>query len=89
MYQIISLIDFIGWLLNLALLARVILSWIPHDPYQPFVQFIYRVTEPILEPFRKLALKSSSQMGIDFSPMLAILTIWLIRRVLVRFLLWL
>jgi YggT family protein len=37
------------------LLARALVSWIPNlDPDHPAVQFLYRVTEPVLEPIRKL-----------------------------------
>ena len=37
------------------LLARALISWIPNlDPYHPAVQFLYSITEPVLEPIRKL-----------------------------------
>ena len=37
------------------LLARALVSWIPNlDPYHPAVQFLYRLTEPVLEPIRKI-----------------------------------
>jgi YggT family protein len=37
------------------LLARAFVSWIPNlDPYNPVVQFIYQITEPVLEPVRRL-----------------------------------
>jgi YggT family protein len=37
------------------LLARALVSWIPNlDPYNPAVQVLYRLTEPVLEPIRKL-----------------------------------
>jgi YggT family protein len=37
------------------LLARALVSWIPNlDPYHPAVQFLHNVTEPVLEPIRKL-----------------------------------
>ncbi len=37
------------------LLARALISWIPNlDPYNPIVQFLYQITEPVLEPVRRL-----------------------------------
>jgi YggT family protein len=37
------------------LLARALVSWIPNlDPYHPAVQLLYKVTEPVLDPIRKL-----------------------------------
>ena len=37
------------------LLARALMSWIPNlDPYHPIVQFLYQITEPVLEPVRRL-----------------------------------
>ncbi|HRW48899.1 MAG: YggT family protein [Caldilinea sp.] len=37
------------------LLARALMSWIPNlDPYNPIVQFLYQITEPVLEPVRRL-----------------------------------
>lgn len=37
------------------LVARALISWIPNlDPYNPAVQFLYQITEPVLEPVRRL-----------------------------------
>lgn len=37
------------------LLARILVSWIPNlDPYHPAVQILRQVTDPVLEPARKL-----------------------------------
>lgn len=47
---------------------------------------IQSLTEPIIYPFRKLLWRFSSQMGIDFSPVIAILALQFIARVLIRIL---
>jgi len=58
------------------LVIRIILSWFGVNPYSEIVQVLYRITEPILIPFRKLPL----QVGfIDFSPILAFMTLWFLR----------
>lgn len=37
------------------LVARALVSWIPNlDPYNPGVQILYRLTEPVLDPIRRL-----------------------------------
>lgn len=67
------------------IIIRALLSWVNPDPYNPIVQFLYRVTEPVLSFVRrKLPIGS---LGIDFSPMIVILIIWLLQEFLVRTLL--
>ncbi len=47
------------------LIARAIVSWIPNiDPYHPAVQLLYQITEPVLEPVRRLVPPMS---GFDMS----------------------
>lgn len=51
----ITLVLLLLQLYSYVLLARALVSWIPNlDPYHPAVQFLYRLTEPVLEPIRKL-----------------------------------
>jgi YggT family protein len=52
---VIQLILILLQLYSYVLLARALVSWIPNlDPYHPAVQFLYSITEPVLEPIRKL-----------------------------------
>ena len=54
------------------LVIRIVLSWFQVDPFSEPVSLLYRVTEPILIPLRKLPL----QVGmIDFSPVVAFILI--------------
>ncbi|GIV78307.1 YggT family protein [Litorilinea aerophila] len=51
----ITLLIILLQLYSYVLLARALVSWIPNlDPYHPLVQFLYQITEPVLEPIRKL-----------------------------------
>lgn len=61
--------------------ARAILSWVNPDPYNPIVQFLYKVTEPVLNPIRKMI---PYGMGIDFSPLVVILAIYFMRSFVVK-----
>ena len=60
-------------ILDLFVWARVILSWIPHNPYNEITKTVYTVTEPLLRPLRDLIPVSS--MGIDISPFILLLAL--------------
>ncbi len=47
---------------------------------------IHSITDPFVQPFRRLLWRFSSSMGIDFSPILAILAIQFIVRIITRIL---
>lgn len=63
------------------LIARALISWVNPDPYNPIVQFLYRITEPVLNPLRRLV--PPWKIGIDLSPLIAILIIFFLQRFLV------
>lgn len=58
-------------------IIRALLSWVSPDPYNPIVSFINTVTEPLLAPFRKII--PSYKIGIDLSPIFALLFIWFLK----------
>jgi YggT family protein len=64
------ILTMIQWLV----IAAALISWVSPDPRNPIVQFLYRVTEPILRPFRRI-LPPGRTGGIDLSPILVILLI--------------
>ena len=53
-------------ILDLFVWARLIISWIPHDPYNDITRIVYKATEPMLKPIRDII--PSSSIGIDISP---------------------
>jgi YggT family protein len=71
----------LGWALSLAVLARVILSWIRLPLPLGLQRWIFEITEPILAPIRR-ALPQGALGGLDFSPLIALLIIGLARDVL-------
>jgi len=75
-----ALFELYGWLI----FARLILSWIRLDPYHPIVQFLYRITEPVLRPARQLIPPAG---GLDFSPIVVFIVLRLVGNFIVR-LLW-
>jgi YggT family protein len=78
MIWLYKFIDILFTLLELAILARVLLSWFRVDPYHPAVAFLYQITEPILRPLRN-AIPPLGMM--DISPIVAMLLIGIIRRI--------
>ncbi|MCJ7546226.1 MAG: YggT family protein [Deltaproteobacteria bacterium] len=66
------------------IIIRALISWVSPDPYNPIVRFLYRVTEPVLRPVRRIL--PIGGMGIDFSPLSVILVIYFLRIFLVRIL---
>lgn len=61
------------------ILIRALISWVNPDPLNPIVQFLYRVTEPILEPIRRRL----PVMAIDISPIIAFVVIYFLNSFLV------
>ena len=68
------------------ILIRAIISWVNPDPYNPIVQFLYKTTEPILYPIRRI-LPLGFRFGIDISPIIAFLAIIFLKSFLIRTLL--
>ena len=62
--------------------ARAVISWVNPDPYNQIVIFLYRVTEPVLGPIRRLL--PLRNIGIDFSPVIVILVIIFLKYFLVE-----
>ena len=65
------------------ILIRALISWVNPDPHNPIVQFLYKTTEPILYPIRKI-LPLGLRFGIDISPIIAFLGIMFLKSFLVR-----
>ena len=78
--NILSLLFTIAYWL---ILIRALISWVNPDPYNPIVQFLYKTTEPILYPIRKI-LPPALRFGIDISPIIAFLAIMFLRSFLVN-----
>ena len=64
----------------LIILVRVVLSWLPVDRDQAWARFIVDVTEPLVGPIRRILPPFG---GLDFSPLVAMLLLQLMRNFLV------
>lgn len=63
-------------------IISALISWVNPDPYNPIVRFLYSVTEPVFSAVRRVL--PISPMGIDFSPIIVLLTIVFLRQFLIK-----
>jgi YggT family protein len=68
--------------------ARILLSWIPRIPYNPYlravIDFIHQVTDPYLNLFRRfLPPVGGRGFALDLSPILAIILLLVVQAVVV------
>ncbi|NCO67297.1 MAG: hypothetical protein COY75_02570 [Nitrospirae bacterium CG_4_10_14_0_8_um_filter_41_23] len=62
-------------------IIRALISWVNPDPYNPIVRFLHAVTDPVLNPIRKVI---GYRLGpIDISPMVVILAIIFVKYFLI------
>jgi YggT family protein len=75
------ILDYVLWLYMWVIIARALISWVNPDPWNPIVQFLQRVTEPVLYPIRR---RLGFAMGVDLSPIVALLVIIFLQVALVQ-----
>jgi YggT family protein len=76
-----TILNYALWFYMWIVIARAVISWVSPDPYNPIVQFLYRATEPVLEPIRRRL--PGGGFGIDFSPLIVIFAIYFLQMFLV------
>ncbi|MGI6436123.1 MAG: YggT family protein [Syntrophomonadaceae bacterium] len=62
-------------------IIRCLLSFIPHNPYQSIIRFVYEITEPIMAPFRRVVPLIGN---LDLSPFVVVLVLEIARQVIIR-----
>ena len=78
------MINILFEILNILLISRIVLSWLPHNRYHPIMKIIYDITEPILEPFRNMI---NPIGGVDLSPIIVFFLLRLVQGYVINFLL--
>ena len=68
-------------ILKLALVVRVISSWLPISPYSGWIRWSYALSEPILAPLRRVVPNFG---GLDLTPILAYFLLNIIEPLLFR-----
>lgn len=79
-------VEMLVQVISLMILIRILLAWAPMagiriDPYNPIVDFLFRTTDLILEPFRRVIPPIANM---DLSPMIAIFVVRLLGNILVQ-----
>lgn len=68
-----KLLDLAVWAYWWIIVARAVVSWVNADPWNPLVRFLTRATEPVLAPIRRRL--PTYRLGVDLSPVIAILAL--------------
>ena len=68
-------------ILKIALLVRVVSSWLPISPYSRWISWSFRLTEPMLAPLRRIV---PTLGAFDITPIVAYFLLGLIQSFLLR-----
>jgi len=77
-----KVLDMLLWFYMWVLIARIVISWVNADPYNPIVRGIISVTEPLLYRIRRSLPVYGG--GIDFSPLVVFAAIYFLQAFLVQ-----
>lgn len=79
LYASVELISLGFYVFLFSIFILAILSWINPGQYNPINSLLHQITEPVLRPARRLLPPMS---GMDLSPMIAMVGLWLIKLLL-------
>lgn len=77
----ISLINIIFNVLYYAIIIEVILSWVYANRTNQYIELLHKVTNPLLQPARKIQDRYFNNMMIDFSPIIALFIIIILKKI--------
>lgn len=63
-------------ILKAAIIVRVISSWLPISPYSKWINWSYRISEPMLAPFRRIVPNFG---GLDLTPIIVYILLSIIQ----------
>ncbi len=76
--------DLLGYVVNIffyGIIIQVILSWVGSQHYNPAIEIIHTITQPLLAPARRIIKPIG---GLDLSPVLVLLALQLVAILLIR-----
>jgi YggT family protein len=77
-----GVLDLVLYLYMWIVIARVVISWVNADPYNPIVRFLYNATEPLLYRIRRSLPVFFG--GLDLSPLVVLILIYFLQAFLVQ-----
>jgi YggT family protein len=81
------LIEATAWAYSLVVVGRAVITWLPLDPTHPLRRCLEVATEPLLRPIRHGLARLGLGGPVDWSPLVLLLALYLLRDLLVRWLL--
>jgi len=78
---LVRLIDMIFNVLEISIFIEVVLSWVYARRTNQYIELLHRVTGPLLLPGRKIQEKYFPNTMVDFSPIIALFILMLVRRI--------
>lgn len=81
---VIFVINFLFSVAYILLAIRAVILWIPLSKMNPFVRIVYLLTEPLLSIIR-MGLPPL-RIGMDVSPFIMIILLWVLHRVILMLL---
>jgi YggT family protein len=79
MPYLVLVADKLSLLLIVLIFITSLMSWVQPDPRNPMVRLLHGIVDPVLHPIRTLL---PTSMGMDFSPMVAILILYVLQNLL-------
>jgi len=81
---ILTFINIIFDISYILIVIRAFLTYLPHNRYHPIIKPAYDMTEPLLSIIRKGL--PPAKIGMDASPYIAIILLYLLQQVLLKLL---
>lgn len=84
---VLLLIDQILTIYWWIVLIAVLISWVNPSPYNPIVQFLTRITQPVFSWVRRNVpgmTRLAFSTGFDLSPIVVFLGIWFVQQIVIR-----
>ena len=83
--RLMGIINLLFTVYSFAIILRSLLPWLGVDMFHPVMRFLVTITEPLLAPLRRHIRPVG---GLDFTPMVALIILWLVERLLIMVLYW-
>lgn len=76
-----NLVNAIFNVLEFAILIEVVLSWVYAGRSNQYTEMLHKVTNPLLQPGRKIQDRFFNGMMVDFSPIIALFILSILRKI--------
>ena len=81
---VLTLINLVFDAVYILMVIRAFLTYLPHNRFHPIIKPAYDMTEPLLSVIRKGL--PPARIGLDASPFIAIVLLYLLQQVLLKIL---